>query len=41
MATEKYLKFFEENVKEDEEDIITICSTASKQIWDRFKIRFD
>ena len=38
---EKYLSFFEENVKEDEEHIFTICSTASKQIWDRFKIRFD
>ena len=38
---EKYLKLFKENVKEDEEHIITICSTASKQIWDRFKIRFD
>lgn len=38
---EKYVSFFNEKTKEDEEHILTICETASKQIWDKFKIRFD
>lgn len=38
---EKYIQYFEEYVKEDEEDILTICQTASKIIYDKFKLRFD
>lgn len=38
---EKYLEYFNEFAHEDEDSIITICETASKKIWDRFKARFD
>lgn len=38
---EKYLEYFNEFAHEDQEHIITICETASKIIWDRFRARFD
>lgn len=38
---EKYLNYFDEFAVEDQEDVITICETASKIIWDRFRARFD
>lgn len=38
---EKYLEYFNEFAHEDEKEIITICETASKKIYDQFKARFD
>lgn len=38
---EKYEKYFEEFAHEDTEHILSICETASKIIWDRFRTRFD
>ena len=38
---EKYLSYFDEFAKEDKDHIITICETASKFIWERFRARFD
>lgn len=38
---QKYLSYFKENTPEDLEDVMTICSTASKTIWDHFRIKFD
>ena len=38
---EKYESYFEEFAHEDQEHVITICETASKVIFDRFKARFD
>ena len=38
---EKYIPYFEEFAHEDTEHIITICESASKIIYDRFKARFD
>ena len=41
MATERYEKYFNEICKEDEDDVLTICSTASQIIYEKFKIKFD
>ena len=38
---EKYIEYFEEFAHEDQEHILTICETASKLIYDRFRARFD
>ena len=38
---EKYLDYFDEFAKEDQEHIITVCEAASKIIWDRFRAKFD
>ena len=38
---EKYIKYFEEFVTEDKEDVITICEAASKIIYDRFKLKLN
>ena len=38
---EKYESYFEEFAHEDKEHILTICETASKLIYDRFRARFD
>lgn len=38
---EKYLSYYDEFAKEDQEHIVTICETASKTIWERFHARFD
>ena len=37
----KYVEFFNNATKEDQDDILTICETASRQIYDRFKTRID
>jgi len=41
MATERYEKYFNEICKEDIDDVLTICSTASQIIYERFKIKLD
>lgn len=38
---EKYLEYYNEFAVEDNDDIITICQTAGKIIWERFRARFD
>lgn len=38
---DKFIPYFNENAPEDQEDIMTICETASKQIRDKLKVRFD
>lgn len=40
-SNEKYLEYFNEFAHEDEEHILTICETASKLIYDRFRARFN
>ena len=41
MATERYEKYFSEICKEDVDDVLTICSTASQIIYEKFKIKLD
>ena len=41
MATERYEKYFDEICKEDIDDVLTICSTASQIIYEKFKIKLD
>jgi len=41
MATERYEKYFSEICKEDVDDVLTICSTASQIIYEKFKIKID
>lgn len=38
---EKYLQYFNEICTEDVEDVLMICTTASKRLRDRFKIKID
>ena len=38
---EKYLSYFNEMCKEDVEDVTTICEVASKEIYEKFKTKFD
>lgn len=38
---EKYLQYFNEYVTEDQNDVLTICESASKIIKDRFKCKLD
>lgn len=38
---EKYLSYFNEMCKEDVEDVTTICDVASKEIYEKFKTKFD
>lgn len=40
-SEQKYVDYFNQNVVEDQQDVITICESASITIWDRFRIRFD
>lgn len=37
---DKYLKYFDEVVHENKEDIITICESASRKIYDQIGIKF-
>jgi hypothetical protein len=41
MSTERYEKYFNEICKEDVDDVLTICSTASQIIYEKFKIKLD
>jgi hypothetical protein len=38
---EKYETYFNEICTEDVEDVLMICTTASKRLWDLFKIKVD
>ena len=38
---EKYLAYFDEFATEDIDDVLSICETASKTIFNRFRARFD
>lgn len=38
---EKYLAYFDEFATEDIDDVLSICETASKIIFNRFRARFD
>ena len=38
---DKFESYFNEYAVENQEDIITICESASITIWDRFRTRFD
>ena len=41
MATERYEKYFDEICKEDIDEVLTISSTASQIIYEKFKIKLD
>lgn len=41
MQKEKYLPYFEEICREDEEHVLTICEVASACIYDKFRLRLD
>ena len=38
---EKYITYFNEICSEDVEDVLMVCTTASKKLRDRFKIKVD
>ena len=38
---EKYIKFFNENVNEDIDDILMICDTANKRLYQEFRMGFN
>ena len=38
---EKFYKWFDEYCVEDRDEVLTICQSASKIIWDRIRIKFD
>ena len=40
MGKAKYIKFFNENVYEDQEDILTVCEVAGKTLYEKFKLGF-
>lgn len=36
---EKFMEYFEEFGKDDKDDVLTVCESASKVIWDRFRVQ--
>ena len=41
MADEKYLKYFNEVCPEDVDDVLTVCEIASKELFQKFKMKFE
>lgn len=41
MAEEKYVKYFETICPEDTDDVITVCEIASKELFSKFKMKFE